>query len=123
MPCGLPKEAAPRISPQRPAEEREQQQGRFRDAVLPAPRLGLVQPERRKGDEVDRDEGDGDVGDEVVAYHCTVADYFGGTCTVSKHVYNAYNLNYIDIQEVSRSEYHASPINSRTKIYTNFEMM
>ena len=63
----VPKQAAPRISPQRPAEEREQQQGRFRDAVLPAPRLGL--PERRKGDEVDRDEGGGDVGGgEEIAY-------------------------------------------------------
>ena len=58
---------APRISPQRPAEESEQQQSRFRDAVLPAPGLGLVQPERRKGDDVDREEGGGDVGggDEV----------------------------------------------------------
>ena len=58
----VPKEAAPRISPQRPAEEGEQQQGRFRSAVLAAPRLGLVQPERRKGDEVDRDDGGGDGG-------------------------------------------------------------
>ena len=29
---------------------------------MAAPRLGLVQPERCKGDEVDRDEGGGDVG-------------------------------------------------------------
>ena len=58
----VPEDAAPRISPQRPAEEGEQQQSRFRDAVLPALRLGLVQPERRKGDDVDRDEGGGNVG-------------------------------------------------------------
>ena len=58
----VPEQAAPRISPQRPAKEREQQQGRFRDAVLPAPRLRLVHPKRRKGDEVDREEGGGDVG-------------------------------------------------------------
>ena len=58
----VPEEAAPRICPQSAAEEGEQQQGRFRNAVLPAPRLGLVQPERRKGDEVDCDEGGGDVG-------------------------------------------------------------
>ena len=65
----VPKQAAPRVSPQRPAEEGEQQQGRFRDAVLAALGLGLVQPERRKGDEVARDEGSGDVcGGEVIDY-------------------------------------------------------
>ena len=58
----VPEQAAPGISPQRAAEEGEQQQGRFRDAVLPAPGLGLVQPERRKGYEVDCDEGGGEVG-------------------------------------------------------------
>ena len=36
--------------------------GTSRDAVLPAPGLGLVQPERRKGDDVDGDERGGDVG-------------------------------------------------------------
>ena len=58
----VPKDAAPGKRPQRPAEEGKQQQGQFRNAVLPPLRLGLVQPERRKGDEVDRDEGGGDVG-------------------------------------------------------------
>ena len=58
----VPEQAAPRISPQRPAEEGEQQQGRFLNPPPPRPGLRLVHPERRKGDEVDREEGDGEVG-------------------------------------------------------------
>ena len=57
----VPECPAPGVGAGGAAKEREHQQIRFRDAIVPPPRLGLVQPERRKGDEVDRDEGGGDV--------------------------------------------------------------
>ena len=58
----VPKHRASGVGARGAAEEREGQQSRFRDAILTALRLGLVQPECRKGDEVDRDEGGGEVG-------------------------------------------------------------
>lgn len=58
----VPKQRPPGISPRRAAEQGEGEQSGFSDAPVAALGVRLVDPECRKGDKVDRDQGGGEVG-------------------------------------------------------------
>lgn len=58
----VPERRPPRERPRRPAEKRQRQQRRFRNPPLPPARTPLVPPERREGEQVDREEDEVDPG-------------------------------------------------------------